>query len=183
MGIWISWHMKIHPRDWEHRNCCNLRLVKRAPLCCNWNPTSSSINTSCLERLVPIFIGHMLETTGQSSTYFLFPLIQRLMSSCQNQNLYSTLSVERYSFFNSLYVEAGVLCLPVPILVLLKVYVLACITKHLLVELAGIRTICQWEEEQPISNIDVVCVTLCFSETKDPSIHALLTLVLGRRME
>jgi hypothetical protein len=113
----------------------------------------------------------------------LFPLIQRLMSSGQNQNLYSTLLVERYSFFNPLYVGAGVPCLPVPILELHKVYVLACITQHLLAELAGIRTICQWEEEQPVSYIDVVCATPCSSETKDPSIHALLTQVLGRKME
>ena len=126
----------------------------------------------------------MLGTICQSSTYFFFfPLTQHLMSPWQNQNLYSTLLVERYSFFNLLYVRDGVSCLPVPILVLHKVYVLACITQHLLVELAGIRTICQWEEEQPVSNIDVVCATLCSSETKDPSIHALLTLVLGRRIE
>jgi hypothetical protein len=64
-----------------------------------------------------------------------------------------------------------------------KVYVLACITQYILAELAGIRTICQWEEEQPVSNIDVVCATPCISKTNDPSIHALLTLVLRRRME
>ena len=33
--------------------------------------------------------------------------------------------------------------------------------QHLLGELAGNRAICQWEEKQPVSNTDVVCVTPC----------------------
>ena len=47
----------------------------------------------------------------------------------------------------------------------------------------GNRAICQWEEEESVSNTDVVCATPCSAETKDSSIHALLTLVLGRGME
>ena len=139
---------------------------------------------SCLERLVTIFTCHMLGTTGQSSTYFfLFPLTQRLMSSGQNQNSYSTLLVERNSFFNHVYVGAGVPCLPVPTLALHKIPVLACIAQHLLAELAGNLAICQWEEEQSVSNTDVVCATLCYAETKHSFMHALLTLVLGRGIE
>ena len=84
---------------------------QRTSLCCNWNPTSSSANTSCLERLVLIFTGHVLGTTSQSNTYFfLLPLIQRLMSSGQNQNSCFKFLVEGYSFFNPLYVGAGVPC-------------------------------------------------------------------------
>ena len=70
-------------------------------------------------------------------------------------------------------------CLPVPILALHKVYVLACIAQHLLAKLVGKRAICHWEEEQSVYNIDVVCAIPCSVETKDSSMHALLTLVLG----
>ena len=74
-------------------------------------------------------------------------------------------------------------CLPVLILALHKVHVLACIAQHLLAKLAGNRAICQCEEEQSVCNTDVVCVTPCYAKTKDSSMHALLTLVIGRRME
>ena len=57
------------------------------------------------------------------------------------------------------------------------------IAQHLLAELVGNRAICQWEKEQLVSNTDVVCATLCSVETKDSSMHAHLTLVLGRGME
>jgi hypothetical protein len=105
------------------------------------------------------------------------------MSSGQNQNSYSTLFVERYSFFNPLYVGASVPCLPALTLALQKILVLVCIAQHLLAKLAENHAICQWEEEQSVSNIDVVCATPYFAETKDSSMHALLTLVLGRGME
>ena len=156
---------------------------ERASLCCNWNLTSSSANTSCLERLVPIFTSHMLGTTGQSSTYFLLPVTQRLMSSWQNQNSYSTLWVEPYSFFNPFYVQIGVPCLPIPTLALHKVLVLACIAQHLLVKLVGNLAICQWDEQQLVSNTDLVCATPCFAEFKDSFMYALLTLVLGWGIE
>jgi hypothetical protein len=105
------------------------------------------------------------------------------MSLGQNQNLYSTLLVERYFSFNLFYVGVGVPCLPTPTLALHKVIVLACIAQHLLAESVGNRAICQWEEEQSVSNIVVVCATPCFAETKNSSMHALLTLVLGQGME
>ena len=50
-------------------------------------------------------------------------------------------------------------CLPVLILALHKVPVWACIAQHLLAELTGNRAICQWEEEELVSNTDVVCAT------------------------
>ena len=74
-------------------------------------------------------------------------------------------------------------CLLDPTLALHKVHVLACIAQHLLAELAGNLAICQWKEKQSVFNTDVVCATPCSTETKDFSMHALLTLVLGRRME
>ena len=37
----------------------DLQRGERASLCYNWNPTSSSANTLCLERSVPIFTSHM----------------------------------------------------------------------------------------------------------------------------
>jgi hypothetical protein len=105
------------------------------------------------------------------------------MSSGQNQNLYSTLLVERYFFFNLLYVGVGVPCLPIPPLTLHKVHVLACIAQHILAELANNLVIYQWEEEQSVYNVGVIYVTPCSAETKDSSMHALLTLVLGQGME
>ena len=36
----------------------------------NYNPTSSSANTSCFEKLVPIFTSHVLDTTCQSNMFF-----------------------------------------------------------------------------------------------------------------
>ena len=105
----------------------SLRRGDNASLCCSWNPTSSSAKTSSLDRLVPIFTGHVLGTIGQSNTYFfLLPLTQRLMSSGQNQNSYSTLLGERNSFLSPLYVGAGVPCFPVPTLALHIVPVMAC---------------------------------------------------------
>ena len=93
-----------------------------ASLCCSWNPTSSSVKTSSLDRLVPIFTGHVLGTIGQFNTYFfLLPLTQHLMSSGQNQNSYSTLLEKRNSFPNPLYVGADVSCFPIPTLTLHKV--------------------------------------------------------------
>ena len=47
----------------------------------------------------------------------------------------------------------------------------------------GNRAICQWDEEQSVSNTDVVCATSCSTETKHSSMHALLTLVLGRGLK
>jgi hypothetical protein len=37
---------------------------------------------------------------------------------------------------------------------------LACIAQHLLAELAGNLAICQWEEEQSVSNTDVAYHTM-----------------------
>ena len=49
-----------------------------------------------------------------------------------------------------------------------------------LAELGGNFKMCQWEEEQLVSNMDVVCATPCFVEIKDSSMHALLALVSGQ---
>ena len=69
-----------------------------------------------------MFIRQVLGITGQYYTYFfLLPLTQRLILSEKNQNLYSTLLIEQYSFFIPLYVEARVPCLLVPTLALHKV--------------------------------------------------------------
>ena len=48
----------------------NLQQGERTSLCYNWNPTSSSANTSCFEILVPIFTNHVLGTTCQYKTFF-----------------------------------------------------------------------------------------------------------------
>jgi hypothetical protein len=74
-------------------------------------------------------------------------------------------------------------CLPRLTLTLHKVYVLACIVQHILAELANNLVIYQWEEEKSVYNTSVIYVTPCSAETKDSSMHALLTLVLGRGME
>ena len=51
----------------------------RAFLCCNWDLAFSSANTSYFERLVPIFMSHVLGIIGYSSTnFFLLPLTKRL---------------------------------------------------------------------------------------------------------
>ena len=150
----------------------NLWRGERVSLCCNWNPSSSRANNSCLERLVPIFAGHMLGTTCQSSTYsFVLPLTQRLMPSGQNQNLYFILLVERYSFFNPLYVGVGMPFLPFLTLALHKVPILACIAQHLLAKLDGNIVICQWKEGQLVSNNNVVFATPCSVDFKDSSMH------------
>ena len=133
-----------------------MRRGENTSLCHNWNPTYSSANTSCLDRLTPIFTGHVLGTTCQSNTYFFsLPFTQLFMSSGQNQNLYSTLLMEQY-FFNLSYVGTGVPCLLVPTFVLHKVSVLRCMAQHLLVELGGNFAMCQWEEVQSVYNTDVV---------------------------
>ena len=112
MNTWFQWYTKFVQGKRSVAIVESLRRGERTSLCCNWNPTSSSANTSCLEILVPIFTCNVLGTIGQSNTYFfLLSLTQCLMSSGQNQNSYSTLLVERYYFFNPLYVGAGVPCL------------------------------------------------------------------------
>lgn len=99
---------------------------------CNCNATSSSANTSCIQRLVHTFTCHVLSIIGQSNMYcILLPLTQRLMSLGQNHNLHSSLLVERYSSFNPLYVGTWVSCLLVPTLALHKVFVSVCITQNL----------------------------------------------------
>ena len=87
--------------------------------------------------------------------------MQRLMSSRQNQNSYSTLLVELNSFLNPMYVEAWVPFLLVPTLVLYKAPTLAYIVQYLLAKLGGNLEMCQWKERQSNFNTDVVCATPC----------------------
>ena len=104
------------------------------------------------------------------------------MSSRQNQNSYFTLLVEGYSF-NPLYVGAEVPCFLVLILALQRAPVLACMAQHLLVELGGNLAMCQWEEGQLVSSMDVVFATPCYAGFKDSSLYVFLALVSGRGIE
>ena len=62
----------------------NLQRNESAFLYYNWKPTSSRANTSSINRFVPIFIGHVLHTISEFSTYFLLLLLtQCLMLSRQ----------------------------------------------------------------------------------------------------
>ena len=93
---------------------------------------------------------------GANTYFFLVPFTQRLMSSRQNQNLYSTLLVEQNSFLNPLYVDTCVSCLLLPTLALHIVRTMAYNAQHRLAELGGNLTVCQLETRHSISNIDVV---------------------------
>ena len=133
MGVWFWWHIKMRAKDGE-----GLWLLKAydegtmlRSLCCSWNPTFSSVKTFFLDRLVPIFTSHVLDTIGQSNTYFfLLPFTQCLMSSGKNQDSYSTLLGERNSFLSLLYIGIGVPCLLVPTLTLHIVPIMACSVQH-----------------------------------------------------
>jgi hypothetical protein len=99
----------------------------------------------------------VLGSIGQSNTYFfLLPLTQRLMSSGQNQNSYSTLLGKRNSFLSPLYVGACVSCFPVPTLALHIVHVMVCSAQHRLAELDGNLVMYHLESRQSVSNTDVV---------------------------
>ena len=91
---------KIMTKGLEGMQLLKATMRWKCLLCYNWNPRPSS--TFSLYKVVPIFTSHMLGTIGQSYTYFLLlPFTQHLMSSRQNQNLYSNgiLLVEENSFF------------------------------------------------------------------------------------
>ena len=103
------------------------------------------------------------------------------MSSEQSQKLYFTLFVKGNSFFNPLYVGAGVPCLPISTLALHKVPTLVCIAQHLLAKLGGNLAIFQWEEGHLVSNTDVVCATPCSVEVEDFSMHVLFSLGIWAR--
>ena len=86
---------------------------ERASFCCNWKPISSSTNTLFFERAAPIFIDQVLDTIGQSTSYFsLLSLSQHLMSLGQIQKLCTMLLVGWNSFVNPLVVGARVPFLP-----------------------------------------------------------------------
>jgi hypothetical protein len=75
----------------------NLRYGENASL---WNMESLSVNTSFIKRFVPIFISHVLGTTGRSNAYsFLLPLTQCLMLLGHNRNSCYTLLVKQDVFF------------------------------------------------------------------------------------
>ena len=96
--------MVICPRDWECRNYGKPTLRRESVPLLKLEP-----GVFKCQYILPQDIGTYLHwscvgTTCQFNTYFfLLPLTQRLLLSRQNQNLYSTLLVKRYSF-NSLYV-------------------------------------------------------------------------------
>lgn len=154
---------------------------ERNPLYCNWNLMSSSTDISCLERL---------------NTY-LHRLCARYIANLvrtSSSATYTTLSVVRTKwklilhiiggvFFNPLYVEAGAPCLSIPTLALYKDHVLACNTQHLFGKIRWQSRNVPMEKMQLISNFDVICVTPCFVEFKDSSIHALLAFVLRQRIK
>ena len=78
---------------------------------------------------------------GANTYFFLMPFTQRLVSSGQNQNSYSTLLVERKSFLSLSYLGAGVSYLLLPTLALHIVPVMACNAQHHLPELGQHFTI------------------------------------------
>ena len=137
----------------------NLRRGDNTPLCCNWNPTSSNATTSSFDKLVFIFTGHVLGTIGQFNTFFILPHTQHLMSSRQNQNSYPPLLGERNYFMSPLYVEASVLCFPIPNLTLHIVPIITCSVQHCLAELGGNIAMCNLDARQSISNTDVLWAT------------------------
>ena len=136
---WYLWTISSYTSvnwDGENCDCWSLQWGNNTSLCCSWNPASSNTKISSLDRLVPIFTCHVLDTIGQSNTYFfLLPLTQRLISSWQNQHSYFTLLGERNSFMSPLHVRAGVSCLLVSTLTLHMIPVIPCNAQHCLVEL------------------------------------------------
>ena len=134
----------------------SLQWGESASLCCNWNPATSSINTSFLNILMPIFIGHVLGTISQSNTHFFSQFTQHLMSSRQNQYSYTTLLVKR-NFFIPLYIGVGVPCFLVSTLALHKIPVLTCNAQHFfLAKLGGNLTIFHWKAGLLVSNTDAI---------------------------
>jgi hypothetical protein len=138
VDIQVQWHTKMRANDrkgwycWKpstRGQCLPLLWLKFGVLQCqhllSW-------------KLTHIFTGQVLGTVDQSNTYFfLLPLAQRLMSSGQNQNSYSTLLVDRNCFLSPLYVGAGVSYLLLPTLALHIVLVMAYNAQHCLAELGG----------------------------------------------
>ena len=183
-----TWKLDGHPDLLAHENPSEglgaSQLLKaygeeRASLCYNWNPTSSSANTSCLKRLVPIFTGHICWEL-QASLAHIFSYSHLHNVWCHQGK---TKTLTPHCWWSGIPSSILCTCLPVLTLALHKVHVLACIAQHLLAKLAGNLVICQWEEEQLVSNTDVICATPCSAETKNSSMHALLTLVLERGMK
>lgn len=97
----------------------------------HWNSASSSANTSSLERLVPIFTSHVLETIGQSRTFF-FVITHIPFDVIRAGPKLMFHIVGGTKFLLQPFVSwAGVSCLPLPTFALHKVLVLTCIVQYL----------------------------------------------------
>ena len=82
----------------------SLRRGDNASFYCSWNPTSSNAKTSSLNKLDPIFTGHVLGTIGKSNTHIFLTTTHTTHDVVKEKSKFILHIVERVKFLPKPYV-------------------------------------------------------------------------------